>query len=530
MPEWSLPQLVEYVRMKKILVPVFQREFVWSESQVVLLSESIYKGYPIGLIVLFEEEPGKFLILDGQQRILSIYMMSGNPIEMEKASLFINVWFNPIDCNFKSSKRNLSYPWIRLCDVINKKPEELPSIAEKLAKSTVPGHLEEVKEVGRILSVINGLWSRFQNYKISFYTVPQECDIDSLGEIYDRINFGGKKVESTDIIYSIIAIKNEDVAKGIRSLHRELKAKRWDIDLSVLVRIFLSILTDGRIKLRNRVLEQASEIKKKLEDRSKEIKRIFDDTNFAIKEATKFISDDELLAIKSTDSKILLSQAPLLIIAYIMWKIKGVDKMNEEDKLLLAKWFVLSQYHRRYSSAAETRLNEDLDAYKKESIKGLIYELRKQVRADLIPEESEIEGRGEDKLLLLYSMLRFNRASDLFDKNEHVNSYFVIHHIFPKSITPEYDELFADDIANITFLKETTNKIIGSQEPIEYLTGIDEEVVKKHFIPSNCELWKRSGFKEFIKERRKLIAQSIKKTYEDIEEIITKMQKEVWSF
>jgi len=520
MPEWTLPELVEYVKKEKILVPVFQREFVWSESQVVLLAESIYKGYPIGLIVLFEEEPGKFLILDGQQRIFSIYMMFGNSIEMEDQSLLINVWFNPIDRSFKSSRRILNYPWIRLYEVINKKSEELPSIAEKVAKATISGYLGQ-ENLGQILSIINGLWSRFRNYKITYYTVSSEYDIDSLGEIYDRINFGGKKVESADIIYSIIAIRNEDIARRIRSLHKELKIKRWDIDLSVLIRVFLSILTDGKVKLGNKVLEQASEVKKKLEERSMEIQNIFNYTDFAIKEAIKFLCDDELLALKSVDSKVLLSQAPLLTVAYIMWKINGVKEMSKEDKLLLAKWFVMSQYYRRYSSAAETRLNEDLNAYNKKGIKGLIFELKKQVRADLIPEESELEGRGEDKQLLLYSILSFNKASDLLDENEYMNSYFVVHHIFPKAIILESDEAFVDDIANITFVKESTNKKFGSQEPIKYLIGINEEVLKKHLIPLDRELWKISMFKEFIKRRRQMIAQAIKETYKDFEKILT---------
>jgi hypothetical protein len=506
---FSLRDLVEYVRNRRIDIPVFQREFIWSDTQIQLLAESIYKEYPAGLLILYEyyeDGVGKYLVLDGQQRILSVYMIYGNPVETYlEERRYVDIWFNPIEESFKASHRRPGPTWIKVSEILNSKAEKLPEIAEKVARETL-GY-----DVGRILSRINNLWLRFEDYKFAAYIVPRDYELDELGEIFDRVNFAGTKIKSADILYSVVAIKNEEVGKGLRSLSKDLRDRKWDLDLSVLIRCFISILTGGRIKLANKVLEQASKLKEILEKAGRErLKEFLQEVNSSISNTIKFLSQDYPLAIKNTEWKLLLSQAPLVVISYILHKARELDL---EQKATLAKWFILTQYHGRYSSAAETRLEEDLKAFNERGLTGLITTLRESIGVAILPEERDLVGssRHKDKLLLLYSLLKFRDATDLSEPYEKLNSYFTIHHIFPVSRLEEQ----ADNLLNITFVTENTNKELSNKLPEMYLRTIPEEILEKHLIPTDRSLWSLAKYDEFIIERRKLIKQSIDEIYRE---------------
>jgi len=297
------------------------------------------------------------------------YIVYGNPVETySDERRCVDIWFNPIEESFKASHRRPGPTWIKVSEILNSKTEKFPEIAEKVAKETL-GY-----DVGQILSRINNLWLRFEDYKFAAYIVPRDYGLDELGEIFDRVNFAGTKIKSADILYSVVAIKNEEVGKGLKSLAKDLRDKKWDFDLSVLIRCFISILTDGRIKLANKVLEQASKLKEVLERIDKErLKEILQQVSSTVSNTIEFLSQDYPLAIKSSEWKFLLSQAPLVVISYILHKVKELDL---EQKAMLAKWFVLTQYHGRYSSAAETRLEEGLKAFNEKGLTGLITILR----------------------------------------------------------------------------------------------------------------------------------------------------------
>ncbi len=51
---YTIRKMIDDFENGQILIPTFQREFVWSNSQIVTLAESIYKGYPVGIMIFFE--------------------------------------------------------------------------------------------------------------------------------------------------------------------------------------------------------------------------------------------------------------------------------------------------------------------------------------------------------------------------------------------------------------------------------------------------------------------------------------------
>src|SRR6185312_5835259 len=61
-----------------IVIPEFQRNFVWSIKQASLLIESFLLGLPVPQVFFYVDESNKYLVIDGQQRLLSIvYFLEG---------------------------------------------------------------------------------------------------------------------------------------------------------------------------------------------------------------------------------------------------------------------------------------------------------------------------------------------------------------------------------------------------------------------------------------------------------------------
>ena len=84
----------------KVQLPVIQRGFVWKVSQIECLWDSIFRGYPIGSVMLSPVDD-KLMLLDGQQRITSIALGFYNPWEKEKQSI--------------GNAINLPVIWIDIC-------------------------------------------------------------------------------------------------------------------------------------------------------------------------------------------------------------------------------------------------------------------------------------------------------------------------------------------------------------------------------------------------------------------------------
>lgn len=81
-----IQSIYNFIQSGRIVIPDFQRKFVWSKSSVKDLLQSIYKGYPIGNILVLEDEPGTYPALSGQESLFPI-------IDQKKYSVHTKVWY-----------------------------------------------------------------------------------------------------------------------------------------------------------------------------------------------------------------------------------------------------------------------------------------------------------------------------------------------------------------------------------------------------------------------------------------------------
>lgn len=66
--------LVECVNENMYVIPEYQRKFRWSKQKIENLAVSLIKGLPIPPIYTYRNEDNQLEILDGQQRVISLFL------------------------------------------------------------------------------------------------------------------------------------------------------------------------------------------------------------------------------------------------------------------------------------------------------------------------------------------------------------------------------------------------------------------------------------------------------------------------
>lgn len=214
-----------------VRIPVFQRGLRWGATNVIELFDSIYRGYPIGSLLLragpasagevrigpltvFGAETGRALwVVDGQQRLTSLAVGLGRRGELPRtpSDPFV-VYFDPTDQSFRSppSDGNLPTTWVPLPHLLN--ASELSEWILAWPHGRDPSLRAVVFEAGR----------RLREYKVPSYVIETD-DEDTLRKIFHRVNTAGEKLDWKDVYDALYSHKTGAPA-SLADLASELEA------------------------------------------------------------------------------------------------------------------------------------------------------------------------------------------------------------------------------------------------------------------------------------------------------------------
>jgi len=116
--DFDLQTLVAFIDRGYVGLPDIQRPFVWPNTKIRDLFDSLYRGYPVGYLLLWEngvaqdsrtigstpkQSVPSLLIVDGQQRLTALYaVLTGTPVVREDYSTErIEIAFDPLHENFE---------------------------------------------------------------------------------------------------------------------------------------------------------------------------------------------------------------------------------------------------------------------------------------------------------------------------------------------------------------------------------------------------------------------------------------------
>lgn len=248
-------------------------------------------------------------------------------------------------------------------------------------------------------------------------------------------------------------------------------------------------------------------------------------------------------------SEKLLNSKMTLDFAYTLFLIlnnsKDIDKI--EIKRFVQKWFVLSTLTSRYIGSPESKMDSDLRSIKDKGFKKFFAEVEEAELSDTfwnvgLVQNLETSSINSPYFNTFIAAQVWNAEQSLFSSTTKVSDLVTVtgdvHHIFPKEFLKQngYDDKSKyNQVANYTYLDTTVNISVGKQAPSEYFTKaleqchnnqcsvgtiLNEEDLKNNLkincIPEKIFSMQASDYDEFLLERRKMMAEKIKKFYYSI--------------
>lgn len=504
-------EFLDEIERSEMGLPEMQREYVWNPGKARDLIDSIYRGYPAGLILLWskpygEDIPETFigkrkitepnadksyrdLIIDGQQRLTSLYKVKNGEIK---------VYFNPLTEEFQLESRRVEKDprWFNVSDVVNKYLYEI--IDPRIEKLRQVGLLEkDINE--KIRNRMEKLREQFKTYEFPVYEISSDLDYQEVADIFTRINLQGTRIRTTDLLVAMFSVRAPAKFRPmLRELANDLSDENWELDASILIRCIV-----GMSKEEGNLTNFRKSGMKITED---ELLEGLKDTREYLWQLVFILKD---IGIHSSD---VIPSGNVLPPLAIFLKNKS-GRISDEERNRIILWFLLASFWGRYAGATDSRLGEDVKGVITGDLTGLLKNLRQQVGRLLIDEDIFV-GRSYGNQFLLYLLCFERKALDWF-KGHRIKSNFQVHHIFPKSLLENrshpksVEPNLINHIGNFAFLSEKANKSIRSSEPIEYLKTIPVDRLEQQMVPLDEDLWSLGKYEDFLKERTNLIIKMI---------------------
>ena len=508
--------LLAFIDSHHLVLPEFQRGYVWNRKQVRELMSSLYRRYPVGSLLVWvtssdatirggahaQVRPVRVL-LDGQQRITTLYgIMRGKPpIFFEgDASAFEGLRFHleREEFEFYQPIKMKDDPlWIDLTALMMKSFDGIQEIFSRLASAGIP---EKPAYYGRILRILGIASIDLHEDEVA----GEDKNIDVVVDIFNRVNSGGTKLSKGDLALAKICAEWPGARNAIRGVIKKWADKGFPFDKDWLLRN-INTIVNGEAMFKH--LHDID--KETFEAGLRQAERRID---YLLNTISGRLGLDHWRVLKG------LYAFPVMT-RFLDQSGGQFITMRDRDRLLF--WYLVSVMWGRFSASAETTIDRDLEmlASSGNDVNALIGELRSWrgiLRAT--PDNFDSWSVGARFYPILYMLTRVGEALD-WDTGLPLKSGLLgsmnkleVHHIFPKAcIKNSYSRPEINAVANFCLLTKQTNLRISARLPAEYL----EEIENKHpgalasqWIPMDRSLWRLDRYPDFLAARRELLAEA----------------------
>ena len=209
----TVESIISWIKNKMIAIPEIQRPFVWDATKVRDLMDSLYKNYPVGYIITWQNPDtklkdgsismGKKILIDGQQRItaLTAAITGQKVVDANYKKKRIRIAFNPIEEKFEVTNPAIlkNSKWIPdIAEVFSAEFNSFSYINEYCAKNPEIDQNEMNSILQKLLQI--------KYSSIGMIELSHELDIETVTEIFIRINSAGVVLSQADFAMSKITV------------------------------------------------------------------------------------------------------------------------------------------------------------------------------------------------------------------------------------------------------------------------------------------------------------------------------------
>lgn len=512
-------KLLNMMDHERLVLPEIQRDFVWSRKAIMLLIDSLYRGLPIGHMLVWKAsvavdkkafddrtlKRGASLegfygyLLDGQQRLTALTHLRDDD---EEYPLMFYLWpereADGDDALYWRRNNESENPWsIPVGEALSDDFSLIKRLNAIKADSEFKSEHEE--KVLKDLSALHGIL----NYEVGV-TEFESDEYKLATELFIRFNSTGRKLRRSDLSIAELALH----VPGLTSKEIRQAQSRWKdfrFTMPFLVQCLLAVHT-GRFRMKNTTQFWEEEAN------PNEIKKSWHNAERAIAKLVEFLTG----TVRWTSASLIPSFNALIPLVVVLAR---SNSWSMEEKRLARKWLLLASVRGYFSGAAETRLDKVLHRIEsKPSMKQLWTVTRGSLRR--LRAVDFQTGRISGPIMSLFlSMLRDGNAKDWKNTDFPLDGTVVghnaplhVHHFFPRALLKKHELSYADvnTFANYTVISASTNLDVSTEEPATYLERlkVPESELNKQSIPLNSELWHVNRYRDFLAQRRKLLAEN----------------------
>lgn len=520
--------LLGWIQSGDIAIPEIQRPFVWSSTQVRNLLDSLLKGYPVGYLITWRnpsvrlkdgsQSAGKRILIDGQQRITALMAsLLGQQVLTKRYKLTrIRIAYHPQqrrfevynsaiakDASWIPDISKLFEPNFKHMKFINDYCRNNPSVDEENLN-------ESIEQLRKIV-----------NNPIGIIELDSHLDIDTVTEIFIRVNSAGVPLNQADFAMSKISVNNsyggQELRKAIdyfchlairpsfyQSIEqndvqfaksdyyakmmwlRHENSDLYDPSYADVIRVaFTSEFKRGRLSDLVALLSGRNFDTRQYEE------AVVEDTFVRMKKGVmRFINETNfksfLMIIRSAGflSNVMITSGSALNMAYSLYLVMNEQNYPKADiERTVRRWFVMSLLTQRYTGSPESAIDFDIRqtlagdfiAYSKSVISTELSDTFWQARLPqglVTPTISSPFFRVFQAAQVKLGDKGFLSRDITVRELTEIKSD--IHHIFPRDMLKKrgMDKTMYNQVANYAITQTEINLAISNKPPSVYFVQI----------------------------------------------------------
>ena len=524
--------LLTWVKSGEIAIPEIQRPFVWEATKVRNLLDSLYQGYPVGYLIAWRNptvrlkdgttSAGKRILIDGQQRVTAL-MASLLGIEVltdDYETVRIRIAFNPRKESFEVTNPAISKDsaWITDVAEVFKTGAGMYQLVSEYCKKNPECSQDQ------IFQVIEKLRGIVHNH-VGIIELAEDLDIETVTEIFIRVNSAGSQLSQADFAMSKIAVNENyggnllrktidyfchiavapefikkieksdtafteseffDKMKWMASINDDI----YDPDYTDMLRVaFTSEFGRGKLQDLVALLSGRNFETKQYED------AIAEESFAKLKTGVlAFINKthfDRITMILRSAGFILSSliggknAVNFAYIIYLRGRSERVDSALLEK--LVRQWYAMSVLTRRYSGSPESQFDFDIRQISGRGVQAYVEsvlpnELPDSFWTGMLPQFMDTSSIGSP-FFLCYQAAQI-KASDkgFLSRDITVTDLLLnradVHHVYPKAFLKDkgLSKGTYNQIANYVVAQSEINIAIGAKAPDIYFSEVSAQV------------------------------------------------------
>ncbi|NOZ45163.1 MAG: DUF262 domain-containing protein [Chlorobi bacterium] len=540
----KISQILDKIDENQLFVPAFQREYVWKRKHAKDLIDSLIKDYPTGTMLTWEtgnppELKGDYkydpkqgsvkLILDGQQRITTLYMLmkgeippyyTPNEIENDIRNLYVNVETIELEY-YRKTLMEKNPLWVNITDVFQGKIR-YRDIVEELEEKNEGERISRERE-NRIDDNFRAI-EKIKDRDFQEQIIPVKATVKEAIDIFYIVNASGVNLTDAELALAQISGYWPEARELFKQKLNELEKDGFVFKLDFLIYVLLGVIHNIGSKMEKlHTSDNLETIKEVWEKLSKDTL----DYVFNIMKSQAYIDHTK-------EGNSVYAFIPIIVYAYN----KGNEKMSQLEIKKAIKWFYYSQIRQRYVSQLPQKLDKDIGIVAKDE--NPFDRLLNLIGMERPLKISKDEFIGVGISHALWGLMKFwfkSRNAVCLStgisirKNMGKKYSLEWDHIFPYSVLKangynlnnRVKYALAQEITNRAVLTQVANRTKSAKLAVGYLSDVKEKFpgsLNLQCIPEDEELWELENFELFLENRRVILAEGLNKFLDSITETV----------